>query len=66
MVNKQGVHPFNICLFVVVFSYSHLFFFKVFSIFLSNIQEALFLKKAKTRTCFSLVSLVLFLLILLL
>ena len=68
MANKQGVHPFNICLFVVVVFHSFIYFLKnVFcSIFVANIHDALFFKRGKTRTCFSVVSLVLFLLILLL
>ena len=69
MVNKQGVHPFNICLFVVVV-FIHLFFLKKFFVlfFLVNIQDALFLKKGKTRTRFSVMFLVLlsFLILLLL
>ena len=57
MVNKQGVHPFVICLFVVVPFYSfYLFTYflrKSFCcIFLVNIQDALLLKKGETRTCF--------------
>ena len=62
MVNKQGVHPFNFCLFVVVVVvFIHLFFLKKFFVlfFLVNIQDALFLKKGKTRTRFSVVFLVL-------
>ena len=62
MVNKQGVHPFNICLFVVVFSFIQVFLFY----FLANIQDALFLMNGKTRTCFSVVPVVLLHLILLL
>ena len=63
MANKQGVHPFNICLFAAAVFHS----FKLFcSILLAYIQDALFLMKGKARTCFSVVSLVLFLLILLL
>ena len=53
MLNKQGVHLFNISLFVAVFSHSFFFFFLSFcSVFLANIQDALFFKKRKTRTCF--------------
>ena len=61
MVNKQGVDPFNICLF---FSSIHLlkkkFLFFYILLYITNIQDALFLKKGKTRTCFSVVSLVFF------
>ena len=54
MVNKQEVHPFHICLFVVVF-FIYLFILKkVFcSTFLANIQDALFLKKGKTISVIS-------------
>ena len=58
MVNKQEVHPFHICLFVVFF-FIYLFIYlfllkKVFcSTFLANIQDALFLKKGKTISVIS-------------
>ena len=57
MVNKQGVHIFNICLLVVVFVlfFIHLFiyFFKVFcSVFLANIQDPLFFNERKNKDMF--------------
>ena len=46
MVNTQGVHLFNICLFVVVF-FIYLFFLQFFVYFLSQCSRSLVLKEKK-------------------